>query len=447
MSSTTLPSRVFGCGSAYANDRLEPAAALADSGRVGYLGFDCLAERTMALAQLRRRADPAAGQDERIPALVPRLAGFVGRGGRVVGNFGAANPDAAVADFRAGLGALGLSGVRIGVIHGDDVLSAVRDADLPLPELGTTVKELGERVVSANAYVGAEPVVACLERDAQIVLGGRLADPSLFVGPICHEMGWALDDWERVGQATLVGHLLECGVHSTGGNFEDPPWRVVAEPDNLGFPFASVAADGSAVVSKLPGTGGAVDLRTAKTQIYYEIGDPAAYLTPDVTADFSAVRIEDLGDDRVRVSGARGSARPEALKVLVGVDMGWKGVGEISYGGPGCVERARRAEEIVRKRLDTWAPDIEELRIDLQGVDSLFADRMPRGYPSEVRLRLAVRSRSADCVRAAVYEVEYLYFGPAGGGGVVTSVVPALAVTPAFLPRELVAVRTSVVVS
>jgi hypothetical protein len=279
------------------------------------------------------------------------------------------------------------------------------------------------------------------------VLGGRLADPSLFVGPICHELGWALDDWERVGQATLVGHLLECGVHSTGGNFEDPPWRVVPDPHRLGFPFAAVDADGSAVVTKLPGTGGTVDLRTAKTQIYYEIGDPAAYLTPDVTADFSAVGLEDLGDDRVRVSGARGRARPDTLKVLVGVDMGWKGVGEISYGGPGCVERARRAEEIVRRRLEAWAPDIEDLRIDLQGVDSLFGDRMPGGYPAEVRLRLAVRSFSAQCVRAAVYEAEYLYFGPSGGGGVVTSVVPALAVTPAYLPRDLVRLETSVVAS
>jgi hypothetical protein len=442
-----LPRTVLGCGSAYANDRIEPAAALADSGRVGYLGFDCLAERTLALAQVRRRADPATGQDERIGALTPVLAGFLGRGGRVVGNFGAANPDAAAADFVTALRGLGLTGVRIGVIHGDDVLRAVRESDLPLPELDTTVGALGDRVVSANAYIGAEPIVACLEADAQIVLGGRLADPSLFVGPICHERGWALDDWERVGQATLVGHMLECGVHSTGGNFEDPPYRVVPDPHRLGFPFAAVDADGSAVVSKLPGTGGAVDRRTAKTQIYYEIGDPTAYLTPDVTADFSSVGIEEVGPDEVRLAGARGRERPENLKVLVGVDMGWKGVGEASYGGPGCVERARRAEEILRLRLEKWAPDIEDLRIDLVGVDSIFGDRMPGGYPAEVRLRLAVRSGAIDCVRSAVYEAEYLYFGPAGGGGVVTSVTPALAVTPAYLPRALVPLGTEVVTS
>src|SRR5829696_6628591 len=257
----------LGAGSAYANDRLEPAAAMADSGRVSYLGFDCLAERTMALAQVRRRRDPAAGQDERIDALVPLLAGYLSSGRKVVGNFGAANPDAACADFARNLRAVGLSGTRIGVIRGDDVRDLVRDLDL---------------------------------------------------------------------------ELLECGVHSTGGNFEDPPYRVVPNPHDLGFPLAEVE-DGSVVVTKLDGTGGAVDERTMKTQVYYEIHDPAAYLTPDVTADFSTVSFEDLGGDRVRLGGARGRPRPTHLKVLVGVNQGWKATGEMSYGGPGCVERARRA--------------------------------------------------------------------------------------------------------
>jgi hypothetical protein len=435
----------IGCGSAYANDRLEPAAALADSGRVDYLGFDCLAERTMALAQVRRRADPSAGQDERIGPIVGAVGGFLSRGGRVVGNFGAANPAAALAQFRAELAGRGLTGVRIAAIHGDDVLDLVRDTDADLAELGTSCKALGDRLISANAYIGAAPVIEALAADAQIVLGGRLADPSLFVGPICHELGWALDDWDRVGAATLVGHLLECGVHSTGGNFEDPPYRVVPDPHNLAFPYASVSPDGHAVITKLDGTGGAVDSRTTKTQVYYEIHDPAAYLTPDVTADFSTVTIEEIGPDRVRVGGARGSARPALLKVLVGVDLGWKGVGEISYGGPGCVERARRAEEILRRRL-AGLP-VDEVRVDLQGVDSLFGDALRGGYPAEVRLRLAVRSASLDCVKAAVYEVEYLYFGPAGGGGVVTSVVPALAVTPAYVPRSQVPTRVEVVTS
>ena len=229
-------SLAIGSGSAYANDRLAPAAAMADSGRVTYIGFDCLAERTMALAHVRRRRDPAAGQDERIRRLLPLLRRYLAAGGRVVGNFGAANPDAAARDFVEGLQALGLPGVRLGVIRGDDVLDLVLAQDAELPELGTTVGALGDRIVSANAYIGAEPIVDCLREDAQIVLGGRLADPSLFVGPICHELGWPLDDWEAVGHATLVGHLLECGVHSTGGNFEDPPLPGRARPAPAGLP-------------------------------------------------------------------------------------------------------------------------------------------------------------------------------------------------------------------
>ena len=440
------PSRsiAIGCGSAYANDRLEPAAELADSGRVSYLSFDCLAERTLAYAQLRRRQNPAAGQDERIGRLVPLLRSYLAGGGLVIGNFGAANPPAAVDEFCAGLRSVGLAGTRIGVVTGDDVLDLVRDLDADLPELDTSVGALGDRVVCANAYLGAEPIVDCLEQDAQLVVGGRLADPSLFVAPICHELGWALDDWDRVGAATLVGHLLECGVHATGGQFEDPPYRMVKDPHRLAFPYAEVTDEG-AVVTKLDGTGGAVDERTIKTQLYYEIHDPARYLTPDVTADFSDVVIEEVGPDRVRAGGARGAARPDDLKVLVGVDQGWRVVGEVSYGGPGCIERARRAEEIVRTRLDSFLDEIDDLRIDLQGVDSLFGDQMPGGYPAEVRLRLGARSASQEIARATAYEIEYLWFGPAGGAGVVTSVTPALGVTSAFLPRNRIAVETAVV--
>jgi hypothetical protein len=436
----------IGSGSAYANDRLEPAAAMADSGRVSYIGFDCLAERTMALAHVRRRQDSSAGQDERIGALVPLLRGYLSAGGKVVGNFGAANPPAACEDFAASLRKVGLDGIRIGMVHGDDVLDLVTQLDCELPELGTTVAALGDRIVSANAYVGAEPIVDCLRDEAQIVVGGRLSDPSLFVGPICHELGWDLNDWDRVGHATMVGHLLECGVHSTGGNFEDPPFRTVPDPHNLGYPLADVE-DGSVVVTKLPGTGGAVDAMTMKTQLYYEIHDPARYLTPDVTADFTDITIEELGDNRVRLSGARGREWPSRLKVLVGVDQGWKAVGEMSYGGPGCVERARRAEEIVRRRLDRYADEIDDLRVDLQGLTSLFGDQLVAGPPSEVRLRVAVRSTNLEVARAAVHEVELLYFGPAGGGGATGSVVPALGVTPAFVPRELVPLTTEVLVS
>jgi hypothetical protein len=248
-------------------------------------------------------------------------------------------------------------------------------------------------------------------------------------------MGWDLTDWDRVGMATLAGHLLECGVHGAGGNFEDPPYRVIPNPHDLGFPIGEISED-SLVITKLPGTGGAVDERIIKTQLYYEIHDPAEYLTPDVTADFTGIAVEDLGNDRVRVSGARGRKRPDTLKVLVGVDQGWKSTAEISYGGPGCVERAQRAAEIVRRRMETYGSDLDDMRIDLTGMNSLFGTGMKAGYPAEVRLRVAARSESRECVEAAAYEVEYLYFGPAGGGGVTSSIVPALGVTPAYISRD-----------
>jgi hypothetical protein len=410
------------------------------------MGFDCLAERTLALAHARRLLDPGTGQDRRVARVVKLLNRYLETGNRVIGNFGAANPAAAARDVIDTLRENDLAGVRVGVVHGDDVKDQVLRQDLALPELGTTARAMAGKIVSANAYIGAEPIVIALEQNAQFVLGGRLADPSLFVGPICYELGWALDDWHRMGVATMIGHLLECGVHSTGGNFEDPPYRVVPDAHNLGYPLAEVTED-EIIITKLEGTGGAVNLQTTKTQLAYEIHDPTRYLTPDVTADFSQITVTEVGPNRVRVEGATGRPRPDTLKVLVGIDLGWKAVGEISYAGPGCLERARRGEEIVRKRLEPLAGEIDEIRYDLVGLTSLAGGVMTGGYPPEIRLRVAARCRSRQVADAVSYEVEYLYFGPAGAGGATGSVVPAIGVTPAFVPRASVNLETEMLVS
>jgi hypothetical protein len=445
---TTMPSTAtavsIGCGSAYAGDLLEPGEALAASGLVDYMAFDCLAERTLALAQIRRLADPSKGQDERLDELLTRFGPFLSAGKRIVGNFGAANPEAAGRELVDGLRSRGIS-ATVGVIYGDDVRGAVLRDDVELPEMGVRISEVADRVVSANAYIGADPIVELLDAGATLVLGGRIADPSLFVAPICHDLGWSMDDWDRVALATLAGHLLECGVHGTGGNFEDPPFRKVKDPHNLGQPMATVSGD-SVLVTKLPGTGGAVDARTARTQLLYEVHDPRAYLTPDVIADFSEVEIEDLGDDVVRLSRARGHGRPDTLKVLVGLDLGWKVTGEISYGGPGCVTRAQRAEEVLRARCAPVAAEVDELRIDLIGQTSLFGGE-PDPHAGEVRLRIAARVRDRAAGEFIVGQANYLYFGPAGGGGVVTTLVPAIAVTPAYIPRAEVPLEVEVMSS
>ena len=434
----------IGCGSAWSDDRLDWAQELADSGIVSYMGFDCLAERTMALAQIRKREDETRGQDERIPELMNRFANYLSLGGKVVGNFGAANPSAAIDDVLRGLHSTGVSGVRVGAIFGDDVLDHVIARNLELPELGTRVRDLGERLVSANAYIGAEPIVELLADGAQFILGGRIADPSLFVGPIAYELGWSTEDWDKMASATLVAHLLECGTHGTGGNYVDPPYRVLDDIVHLAFPIAHVSNQES-VITKLPGTGGAVNSGVVKTQLAYEIHDPTAYLTPDSTADFSNVWVEEVGPDQVRVGGAVGQPRPEDLKVLVGVDEGWKVVTEISYGGSGCVDRARLASEVVAKRLEPYASDINEIRYDLHGVSALFDDQLPRGEPAEVRLRIAARCQDREIADVVSFESQYLWMGPAGGGGVMTHTAPAIGVTPAFLPREDAKLWTEVI--
>jgi len=434
----------IGCGSAWSDDRLDWAQELADSGYVSYMGFDCLAERTMALAQLRRRNDETRGQDERIPELMDRFVNYLSSGGKVVGNFGAANPSAALDDVLRGLRSNDVSGVRVGVIYGDDVLDHVVDRNLELSELGIRALDLGEKLVSANAYVGADPIVDLLAEGCQFVLGGRIADPSLFVGPIAYEMGWATDDWDRMAAATLVGHLLECGTHGTGGNYVDPPYRALDDIVHLGFPIAHVN-DHESVITKLPGTGGAVNSGVVKTQLAYEIHDPAAYLTPDSTADFSNVWVDEVGPDRVRVGGATGQPRPEELKVLVGVDEGWKVLTEISYGGSGCVDRAQLGAEVVAKRLSPYESAISEVRYDLHGVSALFGDQLPRGEPAEVRLRIAARCQDREIADVVSFESQYLWMGPAGGGGITTQITPAIGVTPAFLPRDDVKLWTEVI--
>ncbi len=427
----------IGCGSAWAKDRVQPAVDLANSGLVDYMAYDCLGERTVALAQVRRHADPSVGQDERIHEIVTKLTPFLKSGKRVTGNFGAANPDAGAADVINALRKQDAHGVKVGVLRGDDIMHTAIANDVALPELGVTAKQIEDQIVSANAYTGAEEILQLLEQGAQFLLGGRLADPSLYVAPICFELGWALDDWDKVALATLAAHLLECGTHVTGGNFADPPYRVVEGIENLGFPFATLSGADEFTMSKLPGTGGAVDANMSKAQLGYEIHDPANYITPDVVADFTDTYVEQAGKDKVVAGGAKGRARPDTLKVLVGIDFGWKGIGEMSFAGTGCVERARMGEDMVRKRIEPLMRDIDDLRIDMHGLSAMFGNQFQAGPPAEVRLRIAVRSRRRDVAQAVADEAEHLWSnGPAGAGGALTRIDKAIGVTPAYVPRS-----------
>ncbi|WP_420210863.1 acyclic terpene utilization AtuA family protein [Burkholderia aenigmatica] len=432
----------IGAGAGYSGDRIEPAVELAEHGQLDYLVFECLAERTIAIAQQARRKDPALGYDPlldaRMRAVLPVAAQ---KGVRIVSNMGAANPRAAARRTAQIAQSLGFAKLKVAAVEGDDVLDVVLRGAFRFEESGDDVAAYRDRIVSANAYLGAAPIVDALAAGADVVLTGRVADPSLFAAPLIHAFGWRMDDWDRLGQATVVGHLLECAGQVTGGYFADPGYKDVPNLARLGFPIGEVGADGAVVITKVPHAGGRVSTATCKEQLLYEIHDPVRYLQPDVVADFTRVAVVEEATDRVRVTGGRGTARPDTLKVSVAYVDGWIGEGQISYGGPGALERARLALEIVRERLLLTGVVATELRFDLIGVDALYGDATPavRGEPAEVRVRVAGRAASAAEAARIGNEVETLYTnGPAGGGGAFKSTREVIAVQSVLLPRAAV---------
>ncbi|MEP6826019.1 MAG: acyclic terpene utilization AtuA family protein, partial [Ramlibacter sp.] len=352
----------------------------------------------------------------------------------------AANPHAAARHIARLAGELDSPAPRIAVVEGDDVSGAEHRA-LLREQLGEQLDRI--RIVSANAYIGAEPIARALEAGAQVVVCGRVADPSLTVGPAMAHFGWRADDWEKLGRATMAGHLLECGAQVTGGYFADPGFKEVPGLASVGFPVAEIYADGRCTIGKAANTGGLVTEATVKEQLLYEVHDPAAYLTPDVVADISEAAVEQTGADRVALSGVRGHPRPTHYKVNVCHEGGWLAEGEISYAGPRAEARARLAAEVLVKRLDGL-----KVRVDLIGAISIFGDDAGRALSAtadaglrDVRLRVAAAHDDRAQAERLAREVTALYTcGPAGGGGVRTSLTPRLNTISCLLPRESVPV-------
>jgi hypothetical protein len=305
----------------------------------------------------------------------------------------------------------------------------------------------GLQLVSANAYLGAEQIADALRAGAQVVVTGRVADPALALGPLMAHFGWSAGDWDLLGAGTMAGHLLECGAQVTGGYFADPGVKDVPDLASVGFPILEVSSDGTFVVTKPEGTGGCVDRRTVTEQLLYEIHDPAAYLTPDVIADLAEAELEVVGLDRVQVHGVRGHAKPATLKATVCFESGWLAEGEISYAGPNAAARARLAGDVVTARLEQLGVPLVKFRSEVIGIASILADddgRYVAAAPDEssaqdVRLRIAAQVDERFHADAVTREVLALYTcGPAGGGGVRTSVTPRLGSTSCYVPRELV---------
>lgn len=443
MTIASKPILRVGCAAGFSGDRTDAALpvvqALIAAGGPSVLIFETLAERTMALAQLARRSDPEAGFEPLLDELLlPVLGLCLAHRVRIVSNFGAANPAAGARRIAALAAQLGLRAPRIAVVIGDD-LSGPQHSDLIAPN------PQGRPIVSANAYLGAEAIAAALRAGADIVVCGRVADPSLTLGPALAHFEWAQDDWDCLAGATMAGHLLECGTQVSGGYYADPGYKDVPGMAQLGYPIAEISADGSCIIGKPAGTGGRIDSHTVKEQLLYELHDPSAYLTPDVVADISHASVTEIDDNRVRLSGVRGHPRPATLKVNVCYDNGWLAEGEISYAGPRAEGRARLAAAVLQERLAGIAP----LRIDLIGVTSLFGDddgrwqaRSVPGNARDVRVRVALNHDLRPMAERLVREVTALYTcGPAGGGGVRTSLRPRLGLTSFTVPRDRVASR------
>lgn len=446
----------IGCGAGFSGDRIEPAIVLAEKGELDYLVLECLAERTIALAQKRKMADPTKGYDplleRRIETLLPHL---VKNNIRLITNMGAANPIEGAKKIIEIAQKQGVK-IKVAAVSGDDVINDLRlgngcHYDDDFVKFGNEdfaynliVNRQSEIVNSANAYLGIEGIVEALATDAQIIITGRVADPSLFLAPMIHEFGWKTDDWDLLGKGTVIGHLLECAGHITGGYFADPMMKPVENMENLGHPYADVFADGSAIISKVEGTGGIVNLQTAKEQLLYEVVNPFEYFTPDVIADFTTVKLEEIGKNQVRVTGGTGKQKPSTYKVSVGYKAFWQGEGEISYTGSSALERAKLAASTLSARLNSY---FKELHFDYIGetlIDETVRNRHSyrSSEPHEnqnIRLRVAAKAKTQADAALIGEEVEALYTnGPAGGGGVRKYVNEVIGIVSVLVDRNKV---------
>jgi hypothetical protein len=438
----------IGSGAGTTDDRLVPALELAERGALDYLVFECLAERSIARETLARLHDPDKGYTpslhERLRMVLPTC---LEQGVRIISNMGAANPLGAAKAARREARDLGLGDVPCAVVLGDDVAEVLRGRpDLPLMESGEPLESILPRMLSANAYLGADVVGEALATGAPLVLGGRIADPSLYLAPMIHALGWSYDDLPKLAAGTAAGHLLECTAMVTGGCFGWPGKKNVPDLARVGYPFADIGRDGSVSIGKTPDSGGRLDVLTCTEQLLYEIHDPTAYITPDCVLDITGITLQQEAADRVRLEGARAGPRTDSYKVVVGYSNGYIGEGEVSFGGIDAVARANWAAEVVQERLRLRGLAYEDFRVDLIGQSSLHGDPGTRPEPYEVRLRMAGRCQDREAARAIGFEVRATHMhGPGGaGGGSDPRVREVLAVKSVLLPRQLVPTRVVV---
>ncbi len=439
----------IGAGQGFYGDTPDGAVAVAERGEVAYICCDALAELTMAILQKDRLRDSSGGFARDLPEFMRALLPVThGKGIRIITNAGGMNPRAAAAALRQVAAELGIEELRVATVTGDDVTSRIDELrqqgiELRNMDTGSDLEEIRDRIVFAVAYLGARPIVDALEAGAEVVVTGRVADASLFVAPMVHELGWSWDDWDRLAVGVVLGHLMECSGQATGGNFSGDWWNV-PDLDRIGYPVCEVSEDGSALLTKPPQTGGRVSVETVAEQLLYEVLDPRAYLNPDVVADFTTVQLRAAGSETVSISGVRGAARPEQLKAILGYLDGWLGTAMIGYSWPHALAKARHAARLIDRLAERAGVVPLEQLTEYVGVDSLHgeaADATAGADANEVMLRVAGRfTTEAEAKRFPRLATPLALNGPPFiGGGVSPQPARALlGVWPTLLPRERV---------
>ncbi len=435
-------------GQGFWGDSIDAPARLVEYGRIDYLTLDYLAEVTLSIMQKQRRKDPALGYATDFVDLMERvLPQLKAKGIRVIANAGGVNPEACRAAVRAVARRLGVTGLRIATVTGDDVLARLpefraRGLALANMDTGEGLFEAERSILSANVYLPTACMVEALDQGADIVLTGRCTDPGLTLAPLVHEFGWGWEDWDLLAAGTVAGHILECGAQCTGGNFSR--WWEVPDLWNVGYPVAEVAEDGSFVVTKPEGTGGLVTVDTVSEQLVYEMGDPLNYITPDCVADFTSIRLSQAGPDRVRVGGIKGRPRTPFLKVSGAYLKGYKATGQLTLSGPRALEKARLCADIVWRRLERAGFRYAHRDTEFLGASEVHAGISPAPEdPPEVVLRLSVKDANRAAVERFGREIAPLVTaGPAGVTGFAGGRPKAqeiVAYWPALIPREEIA--------
>jgi len=437
-------------GQGFWGDWLEAPVRLVEQGPIDYLTLDYLAEVTMSILQKQKKANPNLGYARDFPPLIARIARLIReRGVTVIANAGGVNPVACAREV------LRLApGLKVAVVLGDDVFGRLdeflaKGYEMRDIDTGEPLASIRERVLSANAYIGAFPLAEALATGADVVIAGRCTDAALVLAPMIHRFGWHTDEFDKLSAGTIAGHIIECGAQSTGGNCQ-VDWQNIPDMANIGYPIVEAEPDGTFVVTRHPKAGGRVSVHTVKEQLLYEIGDPARYLTPDCVADFTSVRPAVAGPDRVRVTGIRGGPRPPSLKLSIAYAAGWKAIGTLVYTWPQALEKSQAADRIVRDRLRQLGLEFDEIHTEYFGVNACHGPAAaPNPDPPEIQLRIGVRGPDRASVERFSRELIPLVLnGPPGATGYGEgrpAVREVVAYRSALVPREEIATRVEVI--